>query len=226
MTQESHMIEYAFELDNGKKIGFKVVFNRVHENIRVPGAYPPWTMLNFKKCSNCTLSDKDHLYCPTAVDIKSVVAEFAEISSINEMNVVVRMPDRTIKKKCDAQTGLNSLLGLMMATSACPILSRLNSLARFHLPFASFNETLYRTVGDYLIKQYLIKTDGGVPDFELKGLETLYRELALLNQCFLERLKEVAKLDSSINVIANLSSLSMIVQFSINERLKSFKEFI
>ena len=220
------MIEYAFELENGRKIGFKVLFNRVHENNKLPGAYPQWTLLNYKKCLNCPLSEKDHLYCPTAVDIKNVVGEFAEISSINEMNVVVRVQDRTIRKKCDAQTGLNSLLGLLMATSACPILSKLNSLAKFHLPFASFNETLYRTVGDYLIKQYIIKNDGGVPDFELKGLEALYRELTLLNQCFLERLKEVAKLDSSINVIANLSSLSLIVQFSINERLKAFKDLV
>lgn len=220
------MIEYAFELEGGKRVGFKVLFNRVHADDDKPGSYPQWTLLNFKRCSNCTLSPDHHMYCPTAVDIKNVVTEFAEISSIKEMNVVVRMQDRTIRKQCDAQTGLNSLLGLLMATSSCPILSKLNSLARFHLPFASFNETLYRTVGDYLIKQYLIKNEGGQPDFELKGLEKLYRDLAELNGCFLERLKEVAKHDSSINVIANLSSLSMIVQFSIHDRLKDFRSFI
>lgn len=220
------MIEYAFELNTGKKIGFKVDLERKSKPVENTGHLPEWTRLGFKKCSNCILCEDQNPYCPTAVDIKNVVAEFAEISSINETSVVVRMNDRTIRKECDAQTALNSLLGLLMATSACPILSRLNSLARFHLPFATFNETLYRTVGDYLIKQYLVMNDGGKPDFELVGLQALYQELAELNRCFHERLKEVAKLDSSINVIANLSSLSMIVQFSIHDRLKAIKGFM
>jgi hypothetical protein len=99
-------------------------------------------------------------------------------------------------------------------------------MAQFHLPFASFNETLYRTVGDYLIKQYLIMNEGGKPDFELEGLQLLYQKLTELNRCFLEHLKEVAKHDSSINVIANLSSLSMIMQFSIQDRLKAFKGMV
>ncbi|GAB4266401.1 MAG: hypothetical protein Kow0029_00030 [Candidatus Rifleibacteriota bacterium] len=220
------MIEYAFELDGGKKVGFKVETNRKADLSKDPDKYPEWTRLNYKKCTNCPLSEADNFYCPTAVDIKNVVSEFAEISSINEVNVVVRMNDRTIRKRCDAQTGLNSLLGLLMATSACPILSRLHSLAKFHLPFATFNETLYRIVGDYLIKQYLIMNSGGKPDFELTGLQALYQDLTELNRCFLERLKEVAKLDSSINVIANLSSLSMIVQFSIADRLKNFQDLV
>lgn len=217
------MIEYDFELDGGKRIGFKILLNRTQGLSKEPGIYPDWTLLNFQKCSNCPLSDSDFLYCPTAVDIKNAVEEFAKISSIKEMNVVVHVQERTIRKRCDAQTGLNSLLGLLMATSACPILSRLNSLAKFHLPFASINETLYRTVGDYLIKQYMIKNEGAKPDFELVGLEALYTELAELNRCFLGRIKEVAKLDSSLNVIANLSSLSMMMRISIKDRLKAFK---
>ncbi|MFZ5952032.1 MAG: DUF6901 family protein [Candidatus Rifleibacteriota bacterium] len=217
------MIDYAFELDNGKKVGFKVQFNRNEWLTEDKALYPEWTRLGFQQCTICPFSATDHFYCPTAVDVKNVVAEFAEISSINEMNVVVRVQDRTIRKRCHAQIGLNSLMGLLMATSACPVLSKLNSLARYHLPFASFNETLYRTVGDYLIKQYLIKAEGGNPDFELVGLEALYRDLGELNRCFLNRIKEVAKLDASLNVIANLSSLSMIMQISISDRLKSFK---
>ncbi|MBU1105988.1 MAG: hypothetical protein KKB51_04910 [Candidatus Riflebacteria bacterium] len=220
------MIEYAFELDDGKKIGFKVLLNRTQEFAKEPGLYPSWTLLSFKKCTNCPLSENDHLYCPAAIDIKNVISEFAEISSIKEMNVAVQIRDRTIRKRCDAQTGLNSLVGLLMATSACPILFRLNSQAKFHLPFASFNETLYRTVGDYLIKQYLTKKEGGIPDFELIGLEALYKDLALLNSCFIERIKAVAKLDSSLNVIANLSSLSTIVHMSIGDQLKAFKDLI
>ena len=219
------MIEYAFELKEGKKVGFKVELNRPAPE-SIPGKYPDWTRLDFKRCTICKLDASKNLYCPTAVDVKSVVQEFAEISSIKETNVVVRMNDRTIRKVCDAQTGQNSLLGLLMATSACPTLSKLNSMAQFHLPFASFNETLYRTVGDYLIKQYLIMNEGGKPDFELEGLQLLYQKLTELNRCFLERLKEVAKHDSSINVIANLSSLSMIMQFSIQDRLKAFKGMV
>lgn len=46
------------------------------------------------------------------------------------------------------------LMGLMMATSGCPVLQEIGAMASFHIPFCSTRETLDRTVGSYLTKQF------------------------------------------------------------------------
>ena len=140
------------------------------------------------------------------------------------MKVTMRNPRRTCVKETDAQMGLEALLALVMATSACPILSRLRSQALFHLPFASIDETIYRTVGDYLIKQYFIMKDGGQPDFALAGLDALYRDLARLNICFFSRIQAACTKDANLNAVVVLRSLSEIVSMSLEERLAPLRE--
>ncbi len=220
------IIRYHFELEQRKKVGFQVDLGKRGKEDRSIKGHASWTLLKHERCTICPLDLNRNEYCPPAVDLENVLGEFAEISSCSEVNATVVTPDRTFQKKCDAQVALNSLVGLIMAGSACPILSRLRSQTQFHLPFASIPETLYRTVGDYLIKQYLIKMDGGSPDFELKGLESLYRDLAELNRCFLLRIGDIAKRDAALNVLANLSCLSTVVQMSITDRLKEFSSLI
>ena len=136
----------------------------------------------------------------------------------------MRNSERICIKETDAQMGLQALLALVMASSACPILSRLRSQALFHLPFASIDETLYRTVGDYLIKQYFVMKDGGQPDFALAGLDGLYRDLATLNVHFFARIKEACTRDANLNAVVVLRSLSEIVSMSLDERLVSLRE--
>jgi len=101
-----------------------------------------------------------------------------------------------------------------------PILGRLRSQALFHLPFASIEETLYRTVGDYLIKQFFIMRDGGQPDFALVGLEALYSELAILNISFFSRIQAASAKDANLNAVVMMSSMSEIVSISLDRRLE------
>ena len=79
-------------------------------------------------------------------------------------------------------TGLQSLFGLMMATSGCPILSRLRPLADYHLPFADIDETVHRVVGTYLMRQYFEGQETGTePDLELTALKDYYKELEIVD---------------------------------------------
>ena len=219
-----HSIEYLFNLPTGESHTFTVhLCNDDKPVASVADNLPNWTKMTFMQCPNCPLSAKDTPYCPAAMDIHNVVDAFSSIMSHTEASIRVMTPQRTYHKACDVQTGLGALLGVIMATSGCPLLSRLKAMAHFHLPFATLDETIFRTVGAYLIQQYLIAGDGGTPDFKLKRLKTLYEELELLNSAMAQRLRNAAESDASVNAIVGFFSVSYLVRDSIDEQLHSFK---
>ena len=221
------LIVYDFELPDATTWSFQVDLNRRQPSAFIPasdpGAPPPWTGLAFHRCENCPLAAAQP-YCPPAVDAAPILEKFSHVPSTVRMKVTVRTAARVCTKETDAQMGLEALLALVMATSACPILGRLRSQALFHLPFASVDETLYRTVGDYLIKQFFVMKDSGQPDFALAGLEALYRELAALNNCFFSRIQAACAKDANLNAVVVLRSLSEIVSMSLDERLAPLRE--
>jgi hypothetical protein len=221
------LIVYEYRLPDGTVWSFEVDLNRrlppsapISESD--PAAPPPWTRLAFHRCRNCPLPDAQP-YCPPAVDIAPIVEKFSHIPSTVGMKVTMLNATRVCIKETDAQAGLEALLALVMATSACPILRRLRSQALFHLPFASIEETLYRTVGDYLIKQFFIMRDGGQPDFALVGLEALYSELAILNISFFSRIQAASAKDANLNAVVMMSSMSEIVSISLDRRLEPLR---
>jgi hypothetical protein len=126
-------------------------------------------------------------------------------------------------KYCDVQTGLRALLGLVMATCACPVTSRLKALAYFHLPFANVEDTLFRVVAAYLVKQYFVHQAGGQPDLELTGLTQFYQDLQEVNLCFKGRLDAASEKDANLNAICSLNFLSVIVSSSLEDDLQRLK---
>jgi hypothetical protein len=110
-----------------------------------------------------------------------------------------------------------------MATSACPLISQLRPLAYFHLPFATSEETIFRTVGTYLVKQYLLMNDGVKPDFELHGLNQIYSELITVNTNFADRIRHASEKDANLNALVRHDSFSLLVLFALKEGLKNEK---
>lgn len=212
------MITYQFVIDGGPAYEFPVDLDRVPGS----GAGPsraPWTPLSFNQCPNCPLSASEHSHCPVALDLEEIVTRFRSLLSFQEATVTVHTPERTYVKRGDVQTGLRSLLGLVMATSGCPILGRFRSMAYYHLPFANVEETLFRTVGSYLLKQYFVHKAGGVPDLELKGLASFYEEVQKLSQTFKRRLDAASEKDANMNAIGTLILIGMVVSSSLDEQL-------
>src|SRR5690606_39165845 len=116
-----------------------------------------------------------------------------------------------------------SLIGLIMPSGECPILSRLRPMAHFHLPFSSVEETIFRTVGTYLTKQYFLHKEGHDPDLELGGLEALYEDLQTLNIHFIDRIRAASKRDANLNALNILFSLSAIVSMTLDEKLRELR---
>jgi hypothetical protein len=218
------MIHYRFILDNGATYDFHVDRKRSYGRQQDEAEHAPWTRLEFNQCQNCPLSSATLRHCPAAVDMEQIASQFAAMQSFTKCRVEVVTPERSYVKDCDVQMGLRALLGLVMATSGCPVLSQFRALANFHVPFATMDETLLRTVGAYLLRQYFIHRAGGQPDLDLKGLENFYQEVQMVNQCLNSRLVSASENDANLNAICSLTYVSMGVAYSLDDNLNELRK--
>ena len=224
MFNEKNMfVEYIFTMGDGNVLNFKINYVRPLPDIIDNAEYPAWTELGFKQCSNCPLDTADYSHCPVAIDAKEIILGFREILSCSTTDVRVITAEREYFKHCDAQTGLRALIGLVMATSACPILSQMRGMAHYHLPFASIDEIVFRSASSYLLSQYYIHQDGGMADLELNGLKKYYKEVLTLNYDFLQRIRAASEADSNLDVLSTLFSISSLLSVSIEQHLKKLK---
>ena len=217
------MLSYEFSLDNGIVHRFDIPLGPVPQAARIPASSADWTRLQFHQCANCPLQADDETHCPVAVDIEEVAEKFKDIISFERADVRVISEEREYFRNCDVQTGLKSLLGLLMASSSCPILSKFKPMAQFHLPFSTVDETIYRVTGAYLLKQYFLFKDGCKPDLDLKGLESHYEDMKQVNRDFMLRIRTASESDANLNAINILWSLSAVVGLTLDERLEKMK---
>lgn len=120
--------------------------------------------------------------------------------------VVVKAPERTYEEDTTLQQGLSSIVGLYMVTTNCPIMDQLRPMVRFHLPFATSEETLYRAVSMYLTKQYYAMRRGETPDWELEKLAQIYSAISVVNAGMSQRLKQASTKDANVNALIILSA--------------------
>lgn len=217
------IVEYTFTLSDGSRHSYRVNIERPPAQADPAHPPAPWTALGFHQCANCPLNPAVHSHCPVALDLEDIANHFRDVHSLEAVTVEVKTPDRTYVKYCDVQTGLRGLLGLIMASSACPITSQLKVLTHYHLPFANAEETLFRAVAAYLLQQYFIRKAGGEPDMRLTGLQRLYGELQQVNAGFKERLDAASENEANIAAINALNFLSTSVAHSLDSALSRLK---
>jgi len=224
MPNESDMfIEYVFTMGDGKVLNYKINFSRPWADMLEKSDYPVWTELDFKQCGNCPLDPEEYSHCPVAIDAKEIFLGFREILSSSVANVRVITPEREYFKRCDAQTGLRALIGFVMATSQCPILSKMRGMAHYHLPFASIDEIVFRVSSSYLLSQYYLHQEGGETDWELKGLKKYYKDLLTLNYDFLQRIRIASEAHSNLDVLSTLFSISSLLSINLEQHLQELK---
>ena len=128
------------------------------------------------------------------------------------------------------QRAISSILGLIMATSPCPHTEFLKPMARFHLPFASEDETVYRTTSMYLLAQYYRSKKGMAFEMGFNDLVPIYKNLETINKALADRLRAAIKQDATVNAIILLHLLSQAVTWSIEDQLEDlqylFKSFM
>ena len=219
------VIQYEFTLPDNTKETFNLEIDsqslELTETFSDDSAF--WTDLEFNQCPNCPLTRETHPKCPVARRLAKIVNRFDRISSYDRVKIKVVSEERSISQDTEAQSGISSLMGLVIATSGCPHTAFFKAMARFHLPLATHEETTYRVASAYLLSQYLHKSCGGQATLELDGLKDIYANLQTINLAVAERFREAAKTDSSTNAIIMLDTLAQLVPYSIDEALEELR---
>lgn len=218
-------LQYRILMPGGREFSHKLRLDpSTYEMVEATPAEPPaWTALKNHQCPNCPLSSEIKPQCPAALGLARVLDHFTNVDAFLPTQTEVSMPERTMMAKVPLQKALSSLAGLIMATSGCPRTAFLRPMARFHLPFATDDETLYRATSMYLLAQYFIAKQGGHADYEMDELVNRYRELQTVNDAMTERLKAVYGKPGAQTLI-NLDLFSHNLPYDIRSELSRIRK--
>lgn len=218
-------IRYIFTLKDGSNEVFNLNLDeRTLQLIQKPGKnIPSWTRLDFHQCPHCPLDVKDDPNCPLALNLMSIVNQFKRIFSYDEIRVKVITNQRIIAQNTTAQEGISSLMGLVIATSSCPHTDFFKPMARFHLPFANEEETIWRATATYLIVQYFLVMKGHRSKPDPEGLTRIYDNIEKLNVSIVKRLRAASKKDSAVNALVHLDVFAKHLAPGLKESLNSLR---
>ena len=218
-------IEYRITLDDEHEFSYRIELERQYD-AQIAAQTPRWTRLENNRCSNCPLNPAQHSHCPAAVDLHRVIEDFRGLPAFKKVTVQVRTPEREYIKHAGLEEGLRALLGVIMATSACPLLGRLKPMAQQHLPFASNQEFILRAVSLYLMRQYFNFREGRHADWELKGLVKQFQQLQLVNQAFWQRIHETCEGDSNLKAFLSFFSMASSMSYSLEAQLQKVRPLL
>ncbi|MHC5055941.1 MAG: DUF6901 family protein [Planctomycetota bacterium] len=222
MTDDTAHISYRFRLADGRCEQFDFRFARESFEVIMDSSAPPeWATLGFHQCPHCTLSLEDHVCCPLALSIVEVVRRFDDLNSHAETSLDVVTDERTFSGATSVQSGMSSLMGLLMAASGCPHMAPFRPMARFHLPFATTEETTYRAISMYVTALYM--KERAAAGHSLEGLNEIYRRAHIVNSSVAERLRAHAQTDSSVNAVVVLDMFATGIPYFMNDSLKDLK---
>lgn len=214
-------IDYEFTFEGGDRIAVGVrldpkTLDLVREQKREP---PEWARCDSVGCSVCEIDRDAHTYCPVARNLVDVVERFGGHYSYQKVKVRVTTAERTVLGDTTLQHGLSSLTGIYMVSSGCPTLNKLRPMVRFHLPFATLEETTYRAASMYMLAQYLRQQRGQEPDWTLEGLERIYANVHQVNLAVARCIRQAADRDANANALVRLDLFTDGVAFSIRAAL-------
>jgi len=219
---------YVFNFEDGSKREFRVELDKSSLSLVTNERkfFPEWTSMSFCRCSNCPLDKNETRYCPMAVNIVDLVEFFKDQVSFKKVHVKIHTNERTYSKHATVQEGVSSLLGIYMVSGGCPVMEKLKPMVRFHLPFATVEETTYRVISMYLFAQYFLYRRGEVPDWDLKNLVKIYDEIRKVNDNFCKRLRKIITKDANVNALVILDNFANYVNISISADFVTEHEYL
>jgi hypothetical protein len=219
-------IQYNFEFMDSQKEVIDLYLDAETLDLLLydfPEELPSWAALDFCKCSICELDSKTNSYCPIAVQLVKILPICKKLLSQETTRVSIITTDRTTYREKSAQKGIVSLIGLIMATSGCPHTGFFKPMARYHLPFADAEETIYRAASMYLLAQYFIRKKGEEADLELEGLKKIYYDVHLINEAIVDRLRFIDEKEVAMNAVIFLDIFARTLPSSIDESLEGIE---
>lgn len=222
---ELKTITYTFQFEDHAEETFRLQLDcRTCELlVTLPAIPPAWTALTFHQCPNCPLDVASYPQCPLAVRVADIAIKLGGLLPYQTTYLTVKTEERTLSQSTSIQSATGSLMGLVMAASGCPHTAYFKPMARFHLPLASTEETIYRSVSMYLLAQYFLHKAGQPVDFDLKGLERIYEQIHTVNVAVAERLLAASKIDSSVDAVVQLDLYAITFLGILDQPLKAIR---
>jgi hypothetical protein len=225
--KEHFKIRYDYKFENGSAKKFDVLLDK--ETLSLDSEQgldlPDWVSLEYKQCANCTLDSTIHPYCPVAANLSGITQDFRDITTDDAVHVTVTVKERMYYKVTSIREGLSPLLGIIMTTSGCPSLEPLKPMVRFHLPFASLEETVFRMTSLFLVAQLIREQAGKKPEWQLKGLHEIYEEVKKVNKDFSQRMIAAARSDANVDALVNLNVFAVMVPLVADKMLKEITPY-
>ena len=221
MDHKPYQIDYEFILSKEKRKHYQILLDPETISILHSGqtTLPAWTKLAYQQCEACPLDPGVHSHCPIAVNIFQIVEEFKDMISYTECLVRCTTPERSYLKKTTIMEGLSSIFGIIMATSDCPIMDFFKPMARFHLPFATVEETTVRVISMFLLRQYYEHDKDSNLHLDMDLLSQIYDRVNSVNESLFTRVRSLGNKDADKNAIIMLHSLSQILSSDIDYSL-------
>ncbi len=218
-------VAYVFHLGGGRSETIELVFSKQSLLLKGTEGRPreEWTDLGFHACRHCPLNAATSPACPFARALSAFIHRFDEFYSYEKAVIEVITPQRRVLAERPLQHGMASLIGLIGATSGCPHLAFFRPMARFHLPFATEEETLCRAFSFHLMGQYIHGGGDGQEPISLEGLCRHYEAAALVNQGMADRIRAAFTKDAVVNAIVILDTFAQAAPCVIEEKLDELR---
>ncbi len=210
---------YHFKFENGIESLFEIFLEPTTLQIIRKSKKEPaeWTKFENFECAHCPLDKDEYKFCPVAVNLQELIEFFSEKTSFEKVKVTVDTKERSYFKDTDMQSAVGSLIGIIMPASGCPILAKLRPMLRFHLPFATIEETEFRVFAMYALAQFLRHKTGKQPDWELKSLVKLYDDIQKINTNVVSKIAKLENQDASINSVVVLNNFANFVSMDLDD---------
>lgn len=220
---DTAVITYRFHLARGAEeivLRFDAPTFQLQRNIT--DQPKDWARLEFHQCPHCPLTPEQSPLCPFADTLSGFIERFDEFWSYETAVIEIVTATRTIVGHKPLQHGMASLIGLIGATSGCPHLAFFRPMARFHLPFARDDETLYRVFSMHLLEAYL----KGEPltNATLQALADRNQAATAVNRAVVKRIRSAFHKDVVLNALIVLDSFAQSVPFVIEDHLDELRQ--
>ncbi|MCI0472612.1 MAG: hypothetical protein L0Y76_03415, partial [Ignavibacteria bacterium] len=214
-------VQYCFTMTDGSREVFDLNIDArtIHMIVDIPDNPPFWTKLDYHQCPGCPFLKTERSLCPLSVNLVDAVKRFERIISFEKLHVDVITQERIYSKDTTAHEGLSSMMGLIIASSECPFTDFFKPMARFHLPFAGYEETIFRAISTYLLSLYFKNSKNESVD-EMTGLSEIYQSIEELNNSVSKRLRAASKKDSTVNALIHLDVFAKFMAFPIEYNLE------
>ncbi len=216
---------YHLKLENGQVVTFEV-FDKKGVNPAELNSYsglPQWVNLECEQCSVCPFTTKDTTYCPAAFELQDVISQCRKIASYERVEFSKETERGTTTTQADMQTALFSVIGEKAISSACTVLNSRQWSLDYYSMITTPENILYRSLSTYLVRQFLIGSSGGDPDFQLKGHIDYVEEIISVFGSLLERFRYISEEDSTNNAVVRLIHSGQLLLLSRDKWIEELK---